>query len=114
MHLAIFESIHEYGIDMSRPQYLRRLFSREAQVDEEEFMRTFESFGVATRVRQADARSRVYRIRGTPAMVVNGRYLSEAAAAGSVEGMLLVVNQLVEMEREKMARETAEAPVADN
>jgi len=109
VHLRIFESIHEYGIDMSRPQYLRRLFQDAADVDEEEFMRTFESFGVQTRVRQADNRSRMYRIKGTPAMIVNGRYLSEAAVAGSVEGMLLVVNELIAKEREAMAAKSPEA-----
>lgn len=102
VHLKIFESIHEYSIDMSRPQYLRRLF-RDAGVDEDEFTRTYESFGVMTRVRQADAQTRMYRILGTPSMVVNGRYLVDVEKAGGLEGMLLVVNQLIESERAAMA-----------
>ena len=108
VHLKIFESIHEYTIDMRRPQHIRRLFVREAKVDEDEFLRTFESFGVMTRVRQADAQTRMYRITGTPSIVVNGRYLVEVTQAGSLEGMLLVANELIDAERAAMA--SAQAP----
>ena len=108
VHLKIFESIHEYSIDMRRPQYIRRLFVREAKVDEDEFLRTYESFGVMTRVRQADAQTRMYGVHGTPSIVVNGRYLVEVTKAGSLAGMLLVVNQLIDEERAAMA--AAETP----
>lgn len=108
VHLKIFESIHEYTIDMRRPQHIRRLFVREAKVDEDEFLRTFESFGVMTRVRQADAQTRMYRVTGSPSIVVNGRYLVEVTKAGSLEGMLLVANELIDAERAAMA--SAQAP----
>ena len=99
VHLPLFENIHEYGLDMSRPQYIRRMFVDEADVEEEEFMRVFESFAVNTRVRQADAQTRMYRVQGTPSMIVEGRYLVDTVAAGGNEAMLLVVNQLVDRER---------------
>lgn len=109
VHLKIFESIHEYTIDMRRPQHIRRLFVREAKVDEDEFLRTYESFGVMTRVRQADAQTRMYRVTGTPSFVVNGRYLVEVTKAGGLAGMLLVVNQLIDEERAAMAAAQASA-----
>ena len=105
----MFENIHDYGIDMSRPQFIRRAFV-EAGVDEEEFARTFDSFAVNTRVRQADAQTRLYRVQGTPSMIVNGRYLVDTVAAGSAVDMLLVVNHLIAEERaarERKAEETA-------
>ena len=109
VHLPMFENIHDYGIDMSRPQFIRRAFV-EAGVDEEEFARTFDSFAVNTRVRQADAQTRLYRVQGTPSMIVNGRYLVDTVAAGSAVDMLLVVNHLIAEERaarERKAEETA-------
>lgn len=99
VHMPIFAAIHEHGLDMSRPAYVRRLFVREAEVDEEEFQRVFDSFGIHSRVRQADGQSRMFRVRATPSLVVNGRYLTEVSMAGSVPAMLLVVDQLVEQER---------------
>ena len=100
VHLPIFAAIHEYQIDMSRPEHVRRLFAREAEVNEEEFLKVYESFGVRSRIRQAEAQGRMYRIRATPSMVVNGRYVTEAGQAGSTQGMLLLVNHLIEKERQ--------------
>ena len=97
-HLPIFVAIHDHGIDMSRPQYMRRLFVREAEVAEDDFNRVFDSFGVQSRVNQADGQGRAYRIMATPTLVVNGRYLVEVPRAGP-EAMFLVANYLIEQER---------------
>lgn len=110
VHMPMFSAIHEYGIDMSRREYVRRLFVRDAGVEEEEFMRVFDSFGVQSRVRQADARGRMYRILATPSIVVNGRYVTESGRVG-LQGMFLVVNHLIE--RERAARADAEAPAVE-
>ena len=98
IHMPMFAAIHEYGIDMSRANYVRRLFVRDAEVDEDEFLRVYDSFGVQSRVRQAEAQGRMYRIQATPSIVVNGRYLTESGRAG-MEGMFLVVNHLIDLER---------------
>ena len=107
IHMPMFAAIHEYGIDMSRREYVRRLFVRDAGVDEEEFLRVYDSFGVRSRVRQADARVRTYRIMATPSVVVNGRYVTESGRVG-LQGMFAVVNHLIDLER--AARADAEAP----
>ena len=51
VHMPMFENIHEYGIDMSRPQFIRRMFVQQAKVDEEKFASIFDSFAVNTQVR---------------------------------------------------------------
>ena len=107
VHMPMFAAIHEYGIDMSRREYVRRLFVRDAGVDEDEFERVYDSFGVQSRVRQAGARGRMYRIMATPSVVVNGRYVTESGRAG-LQGMFAVVNHLIELER--AARANADAP----
>ena len=112
IHMPMFAAIHEYRIDMSRPDYVRRLFVRDAEVDEDEFLRVYDSFGVQSRVRQADAQGRMYRIQATPSIVVNGRYLTESGRAG-MEGMFLVVNHLIDMERAARASTDGD-PTADN
>lgn len=107
VHLPIFEAIHDHGIDMNDPRYLRRLFEREAGVEEEQFQSVFNSFGVRSRVNQADAQGRMYRITGTPSLVVEGRYLVEAGT-GPMQSMLTVVDRLVEQERQ--ARQQPPSP----
>ena len=110
VHMPMFAAIHEYGIDMSRREYVRRLFVRDAGVDEDEFTRIFDSFGVQSRVRQAAAQARMYRILATPSIVVNGRYVTESGRVG-LQGMFLVVNHLIE--RERAARADAEMSTSE-
>ena len=110
IHMPMFAAIHEYGIDMSRREYVRRLFVRDGGVDEEEFLRVYDSFGVQSRVRQADAKGRMCRIMATPSVVVNGRYVTESGRVG-LQGMFAVVNHLIDLER--AARADAEAPAAE-
>ena len=100
LHMPIFAAIHDHGIDMSRPQYIRRLFVREAEVNEEDFDRTFDSFGVQGRVNQADGQVRTYRVMATPTLVINGRYVVEASKSGP-EAMFLIANYLIEQERSR-------------
>ena len=107
VHMPLFAAIHDLGIDMSRPEYIRRLFVREAGVDEAAFQEVYDSFGVSSRVGQAAGQARNYRIRSTPSMVVNGRYLIEAGRSG-FEGMLLVVDHLIDQERAARTAEAAE------
>lgn len=113
VHMPMFENIHDYGIDMARPQLIRRMFVTQAGVDEEEFTRTFDSFAIATEVRRADAQTRLYRIQGTPTIIVDGRYLVDTVSAGSAEGMLLVVNHLLAKERAERESKAAEGGVEE-
>lgn len=68
-------------------------------VDAEEFVDTYNSFGVRARVQQAQAKIRGARITGTPTMLVNGKYVTSASMAGSHENVLKVVEYLAEQER---------------
>ena len=99
IHKPMFEAIHQHGIDMSRPAVVRRLFVREGGVADADVAETIESFGIRSRVRQAEAEAHLFRIAATPTLVVNGRYLAEVPMAGSPEAMFLVVNYLLELER---------------
>jgi thiol:disulfide interchange protein DsbA len=76
---------------------LRDLFEDNG-VDPEKFDKAFDSFGVDSQVRQADARARSARISGTPSLMVAGKYLIETRAAGSQTNMLDIARYLVEKE----------------
>ena len=98
IHMPMFAEIHQNGVDLRRRDNLQRLFVRYADVPEEEFLRFYDSMGVFTRVRQADAQGRMYRIQVTPSIVVNGRYVTESGRAG-LEAIFLVVDHLIDLER---------------
>ncbi|MBL1271490.1 MAG: thiol:disulfide interchange protein DsbA [Marinobacter maritimus] len=67
-------------------------------VDREEFLDSYNSFGVNARMQQAQAKIRGARVTGTPTMLVNGKYTVSASMAGSLEGVLEVVDYLVARE----------------
>jgi len=67
-------------------------------VDREAFLDSYNSFGVNARMQQAQAKIRGARVTGTPTMLVNGKYTVSASMAGSLEGVLEVVDYLVARE----------------
>ena len=100
MHMPLFEAIHDRGLDVRKPEVAEELFWFEARVKPEDFNETVNSFGVVTRLRQADALGRVYRVSGVPTLVVNGKYrIDSGAAAGGHAGMLRIADFLIAQER---------------
>lgn len=74
-HHDVFSAIHQ---DKVRLQDAKTLFEWVAKrgVDQKKFMDTYNSFGVRSRVQRAIDMSRTYNIPGTPALVIDGRYLT--------------------------------------
>ena len=66
----------------------------------EDLKKAYTSFGVKSKVSQADKRAKShYQTQGTPEMVVNGKYRVSSKQAGSQAAMLDVVNFLINKER---------------
>ena len=95
MHQVIFDAMHVQRKRLVSRLELRDLFEDNG-VDPEKFDKAFDSFGVDSQVRQADARARSARISGTPSIMVAGKYLIETRAAGSQTNMLDIARYLVE------------------
>ena len=63
----IFEAIHLKGLNPAHdPTVLAGVFKEAAGVDGEEFLKVLNSFGVRSKVQQADAQGRMYRLRRRP------------------------------------------------
>jgi protein dithiol oxidoreductase (disulfide-forming) len=97
IHPALFDAMHKSHRRLDTEAALAAFFA-EHGVSHEEFQRTFHSFYVDTKVREARLMSQRYGIDGVPAMVVAGKYRTEASLAGSEEAMLRVVDFLVARE----------------
>ena len=100
VHREFFDAIHV------RRQRLNSLdaiaaFAAEQGLDEKLFRDYYSSFPVETQLRKDSNRERRYGHRGVPAVVVNGKYLVSASAAGSNERMLDIINFLVDKELKK-------------
>jgi thiol:disulfide interchange protein DsbA len=97
VHPAIFNAMHVQRLRLGTPSAVRELFVANG-VSGEDFDKAFNSFGINSQVRQADARARSAKITGTPSLMVNGKYLISASKAGSQANMLKVADFLIQKE----------------
>ncbi len=98
MHEPLFEAIHKQPKNLRDEDIMAALFLEHAEIPAAEFIESFNSFFVRSRVMQARAKGRAYGITGVPVMIVNGKYRVGGRMAGSNEAMLDVVDFLVRRE----------------
>lgn len=99
VHEPVFNAINLEGNRLQNERQIGDLFERHG-IDREEFSRAFNSFGVRTRVNQAESRMQDYRIQSTPNMIVNGKYLIATGPDVPTQQMMLdIVDFLIARER---------------
>lgn len=99
LHAKVFTAMHNER---------KRLFDKKAMgdwaaeqgVDRAQFDSIFDSFSVQTQVQRADQLAKDYKIEGTPAFAVGGKYVTSPTLAGnSYEGALREIDRLIPMAR---------------
>jgi thiol:disulfide interchange protein DsbA len=89
LHRPLFDAIHRDRLRTDNWQQLSAWLEKQG-VDSKKFETTVKSFGVQSMTKRAIRLTSGYKIDGTPAMAVHGRY-----TVPSSEAMLGIVNQLV-------------------
>ena len=95
LHRPFFDAIHRDRLRSDNMPALNAWLEKNG-VDPKKFDAAARSFGVQSKVKRAIRLTSDYKIEGTPAMAVQGRY-----TVGSSEAMLDTVNQLVSEVRKK-------------
>ena len=98
IHKPIFDAIHKHREPLFTVPALTNFF-RKYGVEPKEFNELYASFGVSTRIRQADAVSRESKITGVPAFTVNGKYVVLRQNLKTHDELFGVIEYLVEKER---------------
>lgn len=98
MHEKIFTAVHSGRVDLTSQKKMADWLEAQG-VDRAAFDKTFASFGVNTRVKQAQKIQNQYMVDGVPAVAVGGRYYTSPAIAGSIPRALEVSSQLVKKAR---------------
>jgi len=96
-HRPLFDAIHVQKRKLTTEDAMRDFFADHG-VDKKDFIKTYKSFAVETRLRRAKTMTSRYEISGVPAIIVNGKYRISAESAGGNAEMLKVINFLVEKE----------------
>ena len=94
---TVFQEYHQRRNRLNSEESIRSLFAR-FDVSSEEFERTWNSFEVNQKLRVADDLARRYGISNVPVIVVNGKYRTGGAEAGSYPKLLEVIDELVARE----------------
>ena len=96
----LFEAIHLRKQPLDNRKDLMKFFEKYG-VSNDDFNKTYDSFAVQTLLRKSQVMQQRYGVRGTPTVIVNGKYRVSASLAGSRENVIKVIEALVERERTK-------------
>src|SRR3954467_8976169 len=100
LHRPLFDAIHKSNLRTDNEAAFSEWLQKNG-VDPKKFMDTMKSFGVQSKLRRATQQTVAYKIDGTPAMAVDGRFTVSADQGGSREGLLQTVDYLVDMVRKQ-------------
>ena len=100
LHRPLFDAIHKGGLRTDNEAAFSEWLQKNG-VDPKKFMDTMKSFGVQSKVKRAVQQTVAYKIDGTPAMAVAGRYTVSADQGRTQPGMLQSVDGLVALVRKQ-------------
>ena len=98
LHRKVFAEIHQQRKRLDKEAEIVA-FVAAAGGDAAKFSDAFNSFGVATKVRQGKQLSDAYKIDGVPAIGVAGRWFTSPSMAGGYDKVLVVTESLIQRAR---------------
>lgn len=99
LHTRVFESVHKDRLRTNDPEAVG-LWAVKNGIEPQKWLSTYTSDEVRKRVNHAVELARNYDIRGTPALVVDGRYQTGGGLAGGLKNVPVVLDELVKLARE--------------
>ena len=95
LHRPFFDAIHRDRLRSDNAQALNEWLQKQG-VDPKKFDATMKSFGVQSKTRRAAQLTALYKIDGTPAMAVHGRYTVSTEQGRTQNGMFETVDYLTD------------------
>lgn len=94
MQSKIFTAIHADRQRLEKPEEIAALVAKNGG-DAAKFLATFKSFSVVTAQMRAKKMTADYKVESVPTLVIQGRFVTSPADAGSAERSLAVVDALI-------------------
>jgi thiol:disulfide interchange protein DsbA len=94
VHEKVFSAIHNGRRRMLDANEIAEFMANNG-IDKAKWTENFNSFSVNTRVSRAGQTWRAYKVDGTPAMAVGGRFFTAPSMVGSRQGTLPVLDFLI-------------------
>lgn len=100
LHQQVYHSYHVEELHMSKPDVMAQWAVRHG-IPREKWLAAYNSGDVAQKVQQAKELTRAHAVRGTPSVVVDGRYLTSSSMTGGVRGVMPMVEDLIRIARQQ-------------
>jgi thiol:disulfide interchange protein DsbA len=110
LHSAIFKEIHVNNDpligadpeDAATNEHMALMFVRKYGISDQDFRGKYEhDMGVDTALQHADQLIERYRVTSVPDFVVNGKFITDVATAGSPERLFSLINDLTAAEHKR-------------
>ena len=98
IHGPLFTALHEKKARLGNAKAISKFIEETAGVKPDKFMEVFNSFSVDAKVRKAEDLSKRYQAQGVPTLVVNGKWRTGGTIAGGHDGMIKVLDHLIQRE----------------
>lgn len=96
----MFNEIHQKRQGMRTPDAVAEFIEDlDLGVDAKSFKKAMTSFSVETGMRRGLQLARDAQVTGVPSILINGKYITSSSLAGGNDGMIRVINQMTEVER---------------
>lgn len=105
LHMKAFNAIHLEKNRMTTAETQADYFAKEG-VDRKAYLDMYNSFSVQTKVRAAQQAWQNYKIEGTPALAIGGRFLTSPSQAGGHASVTQVADFLIDKARKEQGRST--------
>jgi thiol:disulfide interchange protein DsbA len=101
LHQRVYFSYHVEELALSKPE-VAELWATRNGIDRQKWLDAYNSPEVTARIQQARDLTAAYDVRGTPTLVVNGRYLTAWDMADQTPVvMVAILEDLVRLSRQK-------------
>jgi protein dithiol oxidoreductase (disulfide-forming) len=96
LHNDVFKALHEQKVKLQDPKVIPDWIAGKG-VDKQKFMDTFNSFSIQSRTQRSPEMIRRYGVEFTPALAVDGRYLTGPSmmTGGDYDAFFKVLDQLI-------------------
>lgn len=98
IHEPLFDALHRHNKKLQNESQVVEFFAQFG-ADPLQVRKELKSFATESALRLADARTRSYGIRGVPAVVVNGKYVTGVAQAGGEKHLFKLLDYLIKQSR---------------
>jgi thiol:disulfide interchange protein DsbA len=102
LHQAVYRAVHAERENLTTAETSADWVGRNG-IERARWLAAYNAPEIDNRIEQSKAATRAYGIRGTPSLVVDGRYVTSTGMSESVSGVITILDGLIGIARERRA-----------